>query len=108
MNRGVVLWVDLSDAQPPELGKTRPAVVLSNSVQNASLGTIVVVPLSSQAPEIWPLRVEVAFGAGKQKSFAVVPGIRQVRKSRLRQPLGRLSGTDLARLNEAVRTYLSD
>lgn len=108
MNRGAVIWVDLCDAQPPELGKTRPAVVLSNSVQNLTLNTIVVVPLSSQPAEIWPLRVEVTTGTSKTKSFAVVPGIRQVRKSRLRQPLGKLSAKDLARLDDAVRSYLSD
>ena len=49
MKRGTVVWVDLNDAQPPEMGKTRPAVVLSNTILNARLGTVVVVPLSTQA-----------------------------------------------------------
>ena len=37
MNRGTVVWVDLSDAHPPEMGKQRPAVVVSNSTQNTVL-----------------------------------------------------------------------
>ncbi|KAB2647661.1 MAG: type II toxin-antitoxin system PemK/MazF family toxin [Verrucomicrobia bacterium] len=31
MKRGTVVWVNLSDAHPPEMGKLRPAVILSNS-----------------------------------------------------------------------------
>ena len=65
MKRGSVVWVNLSDAHPPEMGKTRPAVVLSNTTLNARLGTVVVVPLSTQAGEIWPLRIKVAAGGRK-------------------------------------------
>ena len=50
MNRGAIVWVDLSDATPPEMGKRRSAVVVSNTVQNHVLDTLVAVPLSSQAP----------------------------------------------------------
>lgn len=49
MKRGTVLWVNLSDAHPPEMGKVRPAVVLSNSTLNSRLETVLVVPLSAQA-----------------------------------------------------------
>ena len=35
--RGAEVWVSLEDAHPPELGETRPAVVVSNSEQNTSL-----------------------------------------------------------------------
>lgn len=106
MNRGSVVWVDLTDTTPPEMGKRRPAVVVSNGVQNQVLDTIVVVPLSSQPPEIWPLRVKVA--ALKKASYAVVPGLRQIKKARLLGRAGTLSSADLARLDHAVGTYLAD
>ena len=35
--RGTLLWVNLEDAHPPEMGKTRPAIVVSNSEQNDAL-----------------------------------------------------------------------
>lgn len=108
MNRGAVVWLDLSDASPPELSKRRPAIIVSNSVQNQVLDTVVAVPLSSQPPEIRPLRLRVSVAALKRASFAIVPGIRQVKKSRILGPAGRLSGADLTRLDAAIRDYLGD
>jgi mRNA interferase MazF len=107
MKRGTVMWVNLSDAHPPEMGKVRPAVVLSNSTLNGRLETVIVVPLSSQPGEIWPLRVKVAAEARKQ-SFAIVPGMRQVSKARLLNATGALKTSDLAKIERAVTVYLAD
>ena len=108
MNRGTVVWVDLSDASPPEMGKKRPAVVVSNSIQNQVLDTLVAVPLSSQPGEIYPLRVRLSVASLRRASFGVVPGIRQVKRSRVLGHAGRLPPADLQRLDDAVRDYLSD
>jgi mRNA-degrading endonuclease toxin of MazEF toxin-antitoxin module len=105
MRRGTVVWVDLSDASPPEMGKVRLAIVVSGDAHNPVLQTVVVVPTSSLAPEIWPLRLEVGVFGGKQ-SFAIVPGIRQVRKGRLRGELGRLSAEKLRALDDCLSAYL--
>lgn len=108
MIRGTVIWVDLSDASPPETGKQRPAVVVSNSVHNLSLDSVVAVPLSSRAPEIPPLRVKVHASGLGAAGYAVVPGIRQLKKSRILGTAGGLKETDLESLDEAIRAYLSD
>jgi mRNA interferase MazF len=105
MKRGMVVWVDLSDSSPPEMGKVRPAIIVSGDAYNDALNSVVVVPTSSIAPEIWPLRLAVGVFAGKQ-SFAVIPGIRQVRKTRLRAELGQLSDTKLHALDECLQAYL--
>lgn len=107
MKRGVVVWVNLSDAHPPEMDKVRPSVVLSNSTLNARLHTVVVVPLSAQSGEIWPLRLKVATGARKP-SFAVIPGLRQVAKARLLDVIGSVAPADLQKLAQATAEYLSD
>jgi mRNA-degrading endonuclease toxin of MazEF toxin-antitoxin module len=108
MIRGVVVWVDLSDATPPEMGKRRPAVIVSNSVQNNSLDSVVAVPLSSHAPEIPPLRMKVHASGLKEAAYAVIPGIRQLKKSRILGTAGKLKELDLQKLDEAIRAYLSD
>ena len=108
MMRGTVVWVDLSDASPPEMGKRRPAVIVSNSIQNAALESVVGVPLSSRPPELLPLRVRVRPPASKGHSFAVVPGIRQLKKSRILGAAGTLPPADMAALDAAIRDYLSD
>jgi mRNA-degrading endonuclease toxin of MazEF toxin-antitoxin module len=87
MKRGTVVWVELSDTSPPEMGKVRPGIVVSGTAHNEGLNPVVVVPTSGVAPEIWPLRLAVGSFGGKE-SYAVVPGIRQVRKGRLRGELG--------------------
>ena len=108
MTRGAVIWVDLTDATPPEMGKRRPAVVVSNSVQNLALDSVVAVPLSSLAPEILPLRVKVHSSGLKAAAYAVVPGIRQLKKSRILDAAGHLKAADLKILDESIRAYLSD
>ena len=108
LNRGDVVWVDLSDASPPEMGKRWPCVVVSNSVQNQPLDTLVVVPLSSRPPELPPLRIRVDTPALKKGSFAVVPGLRQVKKARLLGGAGKLTRADMQRLERAVLAYLAD
>ena len=105
MKRGTVVWVDLSDTTPPEMGKVRPGIVVSGTTHNEVLNTVVIVPTSSVVPEIWPLRLAVGSFAGKE-SFAVIPGIRQVRKGRLRGALGQLTHAQLVQLDECLEAYL--
>ena len=107
MRRGSVYWINLESAHPPELGKVRPAIVVSHSVYNERLESIVVVPLSTTAPEIWPLRLQVLV-PGRRQSFAVVPGIRQVSKARLHDLIGQAPARVMDRLSEAIALYLGD
>lgn len=107
MKRGTIIWVNLEPVSPPELGKIRPAIVISNSDQNMVIQSVIVVPLSSQAPEIWPLRLRLDFPTGKP-SFAVLPGIRQVSKARIQEVAGVARTSDMDRLDEAISMYLSD
>lgn len=107
VKRGTVHWVNLEPATPPEMGKLRPAVIVSNSVQNEHLDSVVVLPLSTRAGDIWPLRLPVEV-AGLRPSWAVVPGVRQVARTRLHEEIGAVGAADLQRLTEAVHVYLAD
>lgn len=104
MKRGTVVWVDMSDANPPEMGKVRPGISVSGTTHDEVLNTVVVVPTSSVAPEIRPLRVAIGNFAGKD-GYAVVPGLRQVRKGRWRG-VGQLSHRSLTALDECLDAYL--
>jgi mRNA interferase MazF len=104
---GTACWINLEPASPPEMGKTRPGIIVSRSVYNERLESVVVVPLSSRAPEIWPLRLEVEV-PGLKRSFAVIPGVRQVSKARLHDVIGEVPGSIMERLGEALMLYLHD
>jgi mRNA-degrading endonuclease toxin of MazEF toxin-antitoxin module len=105
MKRGTVVWVDWSDSSAPEKGKVRPGIVISGTAHNEVLNTVVVIPTSSVAPEMMPLRMSVG-NFGCKESFAVIPGIRQVRKGRLRGVIGQLSHDHLTALDSCLEAYL--
>ncbi len=107
MRRGSVYWINLEPAAPPELGKVRPGIIVSNTIQNERLDSVVVVPLSTRAPEIWPLRVPLDI-RGLRSSFAVIPGIRQVSKARLHELIAQAPPESVGRLGAALGAYLSD
>ena len=107
MKRGSAYWVNLESSAPPELGKVRPGIVVSNSLQNERLDSVVIVPLSSRGAEIWPLRLRIDL-RGMKRSYAVIPGIRQVSKARLEKGIGETSAEEMARIGEALGLYLGD
>ncbi len=107
MKRGSLYWVNLEPSDPPEFGKLRPGLIISNTEQNIRLPTVVIIPLSTRPPEIWPLRVSLKM-PNQKESFAVIPGIRQVSKSRLREMIGLVSSASLEEISEALSIYLKD
>ena len=105
--RSSLYWINLGPTSPPEFGKTRPGVIVSNTTHNDILDSVVVVPLSTIGDEIWPLRIKTDDVRGKA-AFAVLPGIRQVSKARLADFIGVVSSTFMTRLDAALALYLGD
>jgi|LakMenE18May11ns_1017448.scaffolds.fasta_scaffold9558663_2 mRNA-degrading endonuclease toxin of MazEF toxin-antitoxin module len=107
MRRGGIYWVNLGPSQPPEFGKIRPGLLVSSSVHNETLNSVVVIPLSTSPGEIWPLRLQVP-GLPGQASFAVLPGLRQVAKQRLVESITFAPSDWMRRLDEALMLYLGE
>lgn len=105
--RGSMFWINLGATSPPELGKTRPGVIVSSTAHNDVLDSVVVVPLSTIGSEIWPLRIRTDNVRGKV-AFAILPGIRQVSKARLTGFIGVASSPFMKRLDAAIDLYLGD
>ena len=108
MNRGSIVWVNLEDAAPPEFNKVRPALVISNSEVNEALPTIVAIPISTRAGEIWPLRLKMPAISGMKNSFLVLPGIRQINKARVLKVISIAPDSFLSQVDEALAAYLQD
>jgi mRNA-degrading endonuclease toxin of MazEF toxin-antitoxin module len=89
------------------MGKVRPGIIVSNTIQNERLDSVVVVPLSTRRPEIWPLRLSVDL-RGMKSSYVVIPGIRQVSKRRLHEFLAQAPPAVMVRIGEALALYLGD
>lgn len=107
MKRGGIFWVNLGPSQPPEFGRTRPGLVVSNSVHNEVLNTVVVIPLSTSPGEIWPLPLQLPGFPGKDP-FAVLPGLRQVAQPRLVDFIPAVPPDWMRRFDEALPLYLAE
>jgi mRNA interferase MazF len=97
ISRGEVFWARLDPTVGSEIQKTRPVVVLSINPLNRARKTVVVVPLSTSAPAIDFLNVELKGGA-----VARCEHIRSIDKSRLSDKIGSISVADIGKIEDGI------
>ncbi len=97
ISRGEVFWARLDTTVGSEIQKTRPVVVLSINPLNRARKTVVVVPLSTSAPAIDFLNVELKGG-----SVARCEHIRSIDKSRLSDKIGSISVADIGKIEDGI------
>jgi mRNA interferase MazF len=102
--RGEIWWAKLDPTIGSEISKTRPCLVISNSVLNEHRRTVVVVPLSSSPRSAPPLMVEVTC-AGRP-AVAVIDQVRAVSKERLTKLIENLPPKELESVEVALREIL--
>jgi mRNA interferase MazF len=100
MKRYEVRWTALDPASGSEIGKTRPAVIVSLDALNDRLATVVICPLTTQLHPTWRTRLAVRIG-GRDAEVAA-DQIRAVSKSRLGDKLGRLSDAKAGELRRLI------
>ena len=100
MKRYEIWWVKFDPAQGSEIGKTRPAVIVSLDVLNLRLETITVCPLTSSIHPQWRSRIQITC-AGKPAEIAV-DQIRTISKSRLVKRLGALKSGEVTALRRLI------
>jgi mRNA interferase MazF len=108
--RGEIWLTILGAARPGELGKTRPAVVVSAGLTwtGSSRDRVCVVPLSTSSPftQVSP-RVSAAPGSGLQvDSAALCDSVRGVVPSRLAQMVGRVSPAEQRAIDRGLAVTL--
>jgi len=100
MKRYEIRWTALDPARGAEMGKTRPAVIVSLDALNQRLRTVTVCPLTSELHPSWRSRLQVPCG-GRQAELAV-DQIRAVSKARLGDRISSLSKNDAAALRRVI------
>jgi mRNA interferase MazF len=104
MKRGEVWWVNFSPSLGGEIQKKRPAVIVSNDTSNKFLNRVQVVPLTSRVERVYPSEAEVNLGGRPNKAMA--DQLTTVSKMRLVSVAGRLTSSDLKRVEHAIRIQL--
>jgi mRNA interferase MazF len=102
--RGEIWWANLDPTIGSEINKTRPCIVVSNSVVNEHRRTVVVVPLSSSPRAAPPVMVSVTCSG--QPAVAVIDQVRAVAKERLVRLIEKLSIQELQSVEGALREIL--
>lgn len=101
MNRGDVWWVNFDPSVDGEIRKRRPAVIISNDAANKHLNRVQVVPLTSKVDRVYPSEAVVKVRGRQSKAMA--DQLTTVSKQRLIDQEGRLSRSDMRKVERAVQ-----
>jgi len=106
--RGEIWLVSLEPVVGREIGKTRPALIISNDRNNQFAGTVTVIPITSKTEKIYPFETFLSTQETNlpQDSKAKSNQIRTVDKRRLTKPVGKISTQKLEEVRQAILIHL--
>lgn len=107
--RGELWMVSLEPVQGSEIGKKRPALVISNNRNNQYAETITVIPMTSRADKSYPFEASITPGTSglSVESRAKCNQIRTVSRTRLLHRIGHLSPEEMQRVEQALLIHLA-
>lgn len=103
------IWlVSLEPVAGHEIGKTRPALVISNNRNNEFSSTVTVIPITSSIEKVYPFEVLILKTESGLSTDSKIKcnQIRTVDKLRLLKPAGGLSSDKLAEVEKALLVHL--
>jgi mRNA interferase MazF len=104
MKRGEVWWVNFEPSVGGEIQKQRPAVIISNDASNKHLNRVQVVPITSNVEKLYPSEAYITLNGEQRK--AIADQLTTVSKTRIKNMIGRLSATDMEKVEQAIRLQL--
>lgn len=107
ISRGDIFLVNFDPTIGAEAKKTRPAVVVSNDINNAHSPIVSIAPITSNITKIYSFEVEIprTVGGLKSRSKVMVNQTRAVDKIRLIKKLSHLPEQITADINEALKLH---
>ncbi len=107
IKRGEVFFVNFDPTAGAEAKKTRPAVVVSNDVNNAHSPIVSIAPITSNVTRVYSFEVEIlpTEGGLRSHSKVMVNQTRAVDKIRLTKKLGQLSEASMSKINDALKLH---
>jgi len=107
IKRGEVFLVNFDPTLGAEARKTRPAVVVSNDINNAYSPIVSISPITSNVTKVYAFEVEIPSGINglKNRSKIMVNQTRAVDKIRLMKRLGHLPEKIMIDINRALKLH---
>jgi len=107
VNRGDVFLVNFDPSIGAEARKTRPAVVVSNDINNVHSPIVSIAPITSNVTRVYSFEVEIPPGEGGLHTLSkvMVNQTRAIDKSRLIRRLGRFPEEIVVRINQALKLH---
>ena len=108
--RGEIYLVDFNPSKGGEIGKLRPAVVMSEDEDNELLDTCIVIPLSTIiVKNALPYRYTISKRDNLHKeSDACINEIRALSKTRIKEKLASLSGKELEIIQKSICKIIAE
>jgi mRNA interferase MazF len=107
IKRGDIFLVNFNPTIGAEVQKTRPAVVVSNDINNLHSPIISIAPISSTVARIFSFEVEIPAGTGglKARSKIMTNQTRAVDKIRLIKKLGHLPNEVIVKIDRSLNLH---
>ena len=104
LHRGDICLADFNPTKGTEMGKLRPAIVLSSKDDNDILDTVIVIPLSTVIePNTMPYRFHITPRDKLEKnSDACVYEIRALSKIRIKEKLSKLNADEIKSIQKCL------
>ncbi len=105
IKRGDIFYADLSPVVGSEQGGLRPVLIIQNDVGNKYSPTVIAAAITSRMGKArLPTHIDIhADGVGLSKdSVVLLEQIRTLDKRRLKEKMGHLEGSVMARINSAI------
>jgi mRNA interferase MazF len=104
LSRGDIVIVNLYPKKGDEVGKIRPAVIISGNDENSILDTIILVPLSTDLiDDMFPYRIRIEKRENlKQDSDILINQIRTLSKIRIKEKIAKLTPQEYDLLTQAL------
>jgi len=104
LTRGDICLVNFNPAKGGEIGKLRPAIIMSEVEANNAFDTVIVVPLSTVIePDALPYRYTITKRESlKYDSDACINEVRSLSKNRVKEMLAILDQEELGIIQKAL------
>ena len=96
LNRGDIVIVNLYPKKGDEVGKIRPAGIISGDDENAILDTVILMPLSTdRIDNMTPYRMRIVAREGlKEDSDILINQIRALSKARIKEKIAKITSAE--------------